>query len=262
MTNLALNTQNSTPFNTTIITTNNTAITMTSLEIVDFINNHRKANGNNTELRHDHFMTKVPEVLGEMNAPKFSGTQSYGNNNTRSIYNFPKREACLMAMSYSYDIQAEIYDRMTAMEQHILMLNRPSYMIEDPVERAKKWIEECNQKQEAETKLLEANLVIEVMQPTVDAYELIAGKKGSMCFQDAYKFLGGIKLKEMKKWLFDKKWMYKDRFDRDAISYTYQSNGYLVVKATAHQPQIRITYRGLAAMARQMKIELNAEDFK
>lgn len=258
MTNLALNTQNSTPFNTT----NNTTITMTSLEIVDFINNHRKANGNNTELRHDHFMTKVPEVLGEMNAPKFSGTQSYGNNNTRSIYNFPKREACLMAMSYSYDIQAEIYDRMTAMEQHILMLNRPSYMIEDPVERAKKWIEECNQKQEAETKLLEANLVIEVMQPTVDAYELIAGKRGSMCFQDAYKFLGGLKLKEMKKWLFDKKWMYKDRFDRDAISYAYQSNGYLVVKATAHQPQIRITYRGLAAMARQMKIELNAEDFK
>lgn len=258
MTNLALNSQNSTPFNTT----NNTTITMTSLEIVDFINNHRKANGNNTELRHDHFMTKVPEVLGEMNAPKFSGTQSYGNNNTRSIYNFPKREACLMAMSYSYDIQAEIYDRMTAMEQHILMLNRPSYMIEDPVERAKKWIEECNQKQEAETKLLEANLVIEVMQPTVDAYELIAGKRGSMCFQDAYKFLGGLKLKEMKKWLFDKKWMYKDRFDRDAISYAYQSNGYLVVKATAHQPQIRITYRGLAAMARQMKIELNAEDFK
>ena len=100
------------------------------------------------------------------------------------------------------------------------------------------------------------------MQPTVDAYELIAGKRGSMCFQDAYKFLGGLKLKEMKKWLFDKKWMYKDRFDRDAISYTYQSNGYLVVKATAHQPQIRITYRGLAAMARQMKIELNAEDFK
>jgi phage antirepressor YoqD-like protein len=261
MTNLALNTQNSTPFNTTIIATNNTTITMTSLEIVDFINNHRKANGNNTELRHDDFMRKVPQVLGEMNAPKFYGTQTYGNNNMRTIGNFPKREACLMAMSYSYDIQAEIYDRMTAMEQHILMLNRPSYMIEDPVERAKKWIEECNQKQEAETKLLEANLVIEVMQPTVDAYELIAGKRGSMCFQDAYKFLGGLKLKEMKKWLFDKKWMYKDRFDRDAISYTYQSNGYLVVKATAHQPQIRITYRGLAAMARQMKIELNAEDF-
>lgn len=38
-------------------------------------------------------------------------------------------------------------------------------------------------------------------------------------------------------------------------------NGYLVEKVTTHQPQIRITYKGLAAMARQMKIELNAEDF-
>jgi hypothetical protein len=31
-------------------------------------------------------------------APKFSGTQKYGNNNTRDIYTFQKREACLMAI--------------------------------------------------------------------------------------------------------------------------------------------------------------------
>ena len=58
------------------------------------------------ELRHDHFMAKVPKVLG-IDAPKFLGTQTYGNNNTREVYNFPKREACLMAMSYSYDLQAK-----------------------------------------------------------------------------------------------------------------------------------------------------------
>ncbi|MGM1179073.1 hypothetical protein, partial [Serratia marcescens] len=29
----------------------------------------------------------------------------------------PKREACLMAMSYSYEIQAKVFDRMTALEQ-------------------------------------------------------------------------------------------------------------------------------------------------
>ena len=51
-------------------------------------------------------MAKVPKVLG-IDAPKFLGTQTYGNNNTREVYNFPKREACLMAMSYSYDLQAK-----------------------------------------------------------------------------------------------------------------------------------------------------------
>jgi hypothetical protein len=56
-------------------------------------------------LRHDHFMAKVPKVLGET-APKFFGTDQYTKGNgavqSRPIYTFPKREACLMAMSYSY----------------------------------------------------------------------------------------------------------------------------------------------------------------
>lgn len=31
-------------------------------------------------------------------------------------YRFPKREACLMAMSYSYELQATVFDRMTELE--------------------------------------------------------------------------------------------------------------------------------------------------
>ena len=89
-------------------------LTMTSLELVEFINSSR-AEGE-SELRHDNFMAKVPKVLGEFHAPKFSGTQAYGNSNTRAIYNFPKREACLMAMSYSYELQAKVFDRMTELE--------------------------------------------------------------------------------------------------------------------------------------------------
>ena len=47
-------------------------------------------------------MLKVPTVLGKA-APEFSGTASYIVNSAkreRQIYNFPKREAMLMAMSY------------------------------------------------------------------------------------------------------------------------------------------------------------------
>ena len=110
-------------------------------------------------------------------------------------------------------------------------------------------------------KLVEAAKVIEVMQPTVDAYELIAGKRGVLKLQDAYKFLGGMLMKEMKKWMHDKKWIYFDRHGEEKVSQPYIVKGYLVVKVTAYKPQIKITYKGLAAMARQMKIELNAEDF-
>jgi phage antirepressor YoqD-like protein len=90
------------------------APTMSSLELVDFINSQRQEH--EPELRHDHFMDKVPKVLGRSDAPKFLGTQRYGNNNTRNVYYLPKREACLMAMSYSYELQAKVFDRMTALE--------------------------------------------------------------------------------------------------------------------------------------------------
>lgn len=88
-------------------------VTMTSIELVDFINSQRKEG--DAELRHDHFFVKVSKVLGD-DAPKFLGTQNYGNGNTRSIYTLPKRESCLMAMSYSYEIQAKVFDRMTELE--------------------------------------------------------------------------------------------------------------------------------------------------
>lgn len=55
-------------------------------------------------------MKKVPNVLGKTTAPKFLGTDTYasgkGATSTRHVYRFPKREACLMAMSYSYELQA------------------------------------------------------------------------------------------------------------------------------------------------------------
>lgn len=135
---------------------NNTdQVTMSSPELVDYINAHRQEVATiekpYKELRHDHFMAKVPQVLGEKAAPIFLGTDIYTNGTggtvQRQIYRFPKREACLMAMSYSYELQAQVFDRMTAMEQHIAAQNLPSYAIDDPIERAKKWIEEEKQKQ-------------------------------------------------------------------------------------------------------------------
>lgn len=45
---------------------------MTSLELVDFINEQRKPG--EPVLRHDNFMAKVPQVLGEGGVLKFKDT--------------------------------------------------------------------------------------------------------------------------------------------------------------------------------------------
>nr|WP_316644186.1 hypothetical protein [uncultured Roseateles sp.] len=67
------------------------AATMTSLELVEFINSQRSAG--ETELRHDHFMAKVPKVLGE-GVPKFRDTYlNPQNGQSYPCYRFPKCEA-------------------------------------------------------------------------------------------------------------------------------------------------------------------------
>lgn len=91
----------------------NPSVTMSSLELVAFINDSRQAGA--PELRHADFLAKVPKVLngGERN---FSSSYLNSQNKVQPCYHFPKREACLMAMSYSYDLQAKVFDRMTELE--------------------------------------------------------------------------------------------------------------------------------------------------
>lgn len=255
MSNLNLNTSNAVAY-----TNNNTIIKMNSQEIADLV-----------QSRHDDVKRSIERLVasGVIVQPPVADEQSLdsmGRSRTTKVYVFEgdqgERDTTIIVAQLSPQFLGTVVDQWRLLKQQILEMVRPSYMIDDPIERAKKWIEEATAKQEIETKLVEAAKAIEVMQPTVDAYDLIAGKKGSMCFQDAYKYLGGMKQKEMKQWLYDKKWITKDRFDRDSIGYYQYMSGYLVEKVTAHKPQIRITYKGLAAMARQMKIKLNAEDFQ
>ncbi|UJD93744.1 Rha family transcriptional regulator [Lelliottia amnigena] len=103
--------------------------TMSSLEMVDYINTERQVNAEEEgmsfpckkyrKLRHDSFMAKVPKVLGETQSPKFFGGYIDGKGRAQSCYNFPKREACLMAMSYSYELQAKVYDYMEELDRQV-----------------------------------------------------------------------------------------------------------------------------------------------
>lgn len=99
--------------NALILAGNSPAVTMTSLELVQFINNQRDVDA--PELAHSDFLKKVPQVLG-MVAGNFSSYYTASNGKKNPCYEFQKREACLMAMSYSYDLQAKVFDRMTALE--------------------------------------------------------------------------------------------------------------------------------------------------
>lgn len=124
----------------------NQAVTMTSLELVEFINSQRKAD--EAVLRHDSFMVKVPKVLGEKDAQNFLDIYADAYGRQQRCYVFPKREACLMAMSYSYELQAVVYDRMTALEaKAVQTFSLPNFT--DPAEAAVAWAAEYKAKQQA-----------------------------------------------------------------------------------------------------------------
>lgn len=100
--------------------------TMSSIEMVDYINADRKKKAYSEGLefpckefrmlKHNDFLKKVPKVLGENQSGKFFSDYIDGKGRAYPCYRFPKREACLMAMSYSYELQAKIYDYMEELD--------------------------------------------------------------------------------------------------------------------------------------------------
>lgn len=120
-------------------------ITITSLELVEFVNGQRGTS--EAELRHRDFCAKVPKVLGEGVCEKFRAPHTNPQNGqVYYIYKLPKREACLMAMSYSYDLQAKVFDRMTALEE-ARSIRLPNFS--DPAEAARAWALVYEEKQAA-----------------------------------------------------------------------------------------------------------------
>lgn len=243
MSNLSLHTTNSTPFNSSI----NTAVSVVSASTVQTMSSKEIADL--TGKRHDHVLADIRNMFTQLqiDSTEFSGQYKDSTGRSLPCFNLDKDLSVCLVSGYNVQLRMAIIKRWNELEaQAQPQFNLPTTFSQALLLAAQ--LEE--QKEQLALQVAQQQQVIEVMQPTVDAYDLIAGKKGSMCFQDAYKKLGGMKLKEMKQWMYDKKWITKDRFNRDSIGYYQNMNGYLVEKVTTHQPQIRITYKGLAAMAR------------
>ncbi|WP_257285996.1 Rha family transcriptional regulator [Endozoicomonas sp. SESOKO1] len=83
-------------------------MTMSSLDLAEVVS-----------VRHDHFMAKVLKVLGEEVAPNFRGYYIATNGKQNPCYHLPEREACLMAMSYSYELQARVYDEWQRLKTQV-----------------------------------------------------------------------------------------------------------------------------------------------
>lgn len=171
-------------------------VTMTSLELVDFINAERAAT--DAVLAHSDFMKKVPHVLGQ-GVGLFSDTYRHSQNGqTYPMYRLPKREACLMAMSYSYVMQAKVFDRMCAMEQAL----RPQFAVPTTLSGALRLAAE-----QAEV-IEQQALALEAAKQAVEFVDRYCDATGVLGFRQVAKVL---KIKEhvFSEFLIEKKIMYR-----------------------------------------------------
>lgn len=187
------------------LTVTGTAPIMTSIELVEFINADRKEAAayshalDYVELAHRSFMAKVPEVLGPGCAKFLADYQHPQNKQVYNIYRLPKREACLMAMSYSYALQAKVFDRMTELEADAA----PAFQVPTTLSGALRLAAE-----QAETIEAQA-LLIEAAKPAVEFVEnYVSSTTGSKGFRETCKLLKANESR-FREFLIEEKIMYR-----------------------------------------------------
>lgn len=230
------------------------AVTMTSLELVDFINSQR-GEGEAT-LAHSDFLKKVPQVLGETGAGNFSGTYRDVQNKERPCYTFPKREACLMAMSYSYDLQAKVFDRMTALEARPI---DPMQVLSDPAAMRGLLLTYTE-------KVLTLEHKVEELTPKAKALDRIADADGTMNPTVAAKALQ-IQPKRLFDWMREQHWIYRRPGGSGNVAYQDKIQvGYLTHKVTTVQredgtdkvcEQVLVTAKGLAKLSQAFDVGMH-----
>lgn len=246
--------------------------TMSSLEIVDVINEERKAEaagGDYTILRHDNFMAKIEAHPGIM-SPKFLGHIEVAGPNggvrKSKCYHLPKREAELMVMSESLKVQTRVYDRLVALESGALphptspMIALPDFS--DPIAAARAWADakEAEKTQAARAVRLEHEVA--ELAPAVEALDRIVATEDTFCVTDAAKHLQ-VPPRKLRDFLLREQWMYTRQGKAGYVAYQDRiHSGDLVHKYGQYQDpetgerktnaQVLVTSKGITKLAKAL----------
>lgn len=135
---------------------------------------------------------------------------SYGR--PRKTYFMNRDGFTLLAMGFTgkkaLEFKLKYIQAFNHMEQKLMLLNQPSYMIEDPVKRAEKWIEEQKEKQKLQTTNLMLEQQVKEMKPKVDYVDTILKNKGLVSMTQIAKDYG-MSAEKMNKILHELKVQFK-----------------------------------------------------
>ncbi|PHN70084.1 hypothetical protein AO286_03075 [Pseudomonas syringae] len=149
-------------------------------------------------------MAKASEILGEEGARNFTGSYFSQQNKELPMYIFPKREATLMAMSYSPAISAAVYDRMTELEEKAEknLIKLPDFS--NPAEAARAWAVEYERSVALAVEVEQKKELLAIAAPKVEFVDQFVEADGALGIQAASRLLK-MNMRELGHWLVDAK---------------------------------------------------------
>ena len=179
------------------ITLNNDGF-ITSVDLVEIINYFRAFERTKAVLQHKDFMKKIKHELkvlesldlDERNFSLISYTDK--QNREKPCYLLNKDGMLMMLNSESTLVRYKTVEYINKLEEQLKQLQTPSYMIDDKIARAKKWIEEEKQRQALAEKVQE-------LQPKADYTDNVLASDELLTISQIAKEFGmtGRKLNEL-----------------------------------------------------------------
>lgn len=223
---------------------------MTSLEISELV-----------EKRHDNVKRTIESLVntGVIVQPQIEDEQSkdaMGRTRTTQVYIFTgeqgKRDSIIVVAQLCPEFTARLVDRWQELEAQINKPIDPMRLLADPHALRNVLLTYSE-------KVIELEQQVEVMQPTVEAFDRIATADGSLCLTDTAKALQ-MRPKDLISWLNQKQWIYKRTGSAHYLGYQEKvQSGYLEHKvteitrgdgSTKITEQVRVTPKGLTKLSK------------
>ncbi|WP_113997103.1 phage antirepressor KilAC domain-containing protein [Acinetobacter haemolyticus] len=218
---------------------------MTSLEISELV-----------EKRHDNVKRTIETLVnqGVITSPQIEEKPTAGRPSTFFVFTGEqgKRDSIIVVAQLCPEFTARLVDRWQELEAQINKPIDPMRLLADPHALRNALLTYSE-------KVIELEQQVEVMQPTVEAFDRIATADGSLCLTDAAKTLQQEPHK-FNKWLNLNDWIYKRNGSKHWVAYQDKIKaGYLEHKVKDIQlpdgtikitEQVRVTPKGLTKLSK------------
>ncbi|USA54600.1 phage antirepressor KilAC domain-containing protein [Acinetobacter sp. C32I] len=218
---------------------------MTSLEISELV-----------EKRHDNVKRTIETLVnqGVITSPQIEEKPTAGRPSTFFVFTGEqgKRDSIIVVAQLCPEFTARLVDRWQELEAQVAKPIDPMKLLADPHALRNALLTYSE-------KVIELEQQVEVMQPTVEAFDRIATADGSLCLTDTAKALQ-MRPKDLISWLNQKQWIYKRTGSAHYLGYQEKvQSGYLEHKVTEITrgdgsnkitEQVRVTPKGLTKLSK------------